>query len=489
MANEKSFLFKAKVISDSSKDPLGLNRVQVYVPQIHGEESMEDLSVFPWADCMFLKLEKGSQDSSSTGSEGADYKIKEPPVDSIVLVGFEGNDYDTPVIFGIYGSDTKSLGDTINQQGVDGNYSGGSLAEIAANIIFSQEGGYTTVNWNDNGAISVGKVQWHANRARNLMIKIKDKNPTNYVNICNKHGGDLLAYTSESHSWATLKNWSTGCPSGKALVEILGTSESKSAQDEQAIADIEGYIKTLQDKGIEDPKCLIYLADIYNQGPAIALSIAQNCKSKNYDLEKMHKALGQGEPKEWKWVNDSKYGMPRRNRVYNAILQVESEGKLTPTALSGMSGNTGTGEVGWPTPDVGTVTSKFGYRNISISSGFHPGIDIGCPTGTKIYASHDGTIRQNTSGSWGGGLGNSAVIDGGLVGFSTLYAHMSSTIAVPAGSQVKRGQFIGYSGNTGNSTGPHLHWGVYRGSTYRGYGKNEPDHLGAVDPLSVTQKP
>lgn len=79
-----------------------------------------------------------------------------------------------------------------------------------------------------------------------------------------------------------------------------------------------------------------------------------------------------------------------------------------------------------------------------------------------------------------GGLGNSAVIDGGDFGYSTLYAHMNAKIVVASGSPVKRGQFIGYSGNTGNSTGAHLHFGVYKQNKYTAY-KN----AGEINPRTV----
>lgn len=475
---DEPMLIKAKVVSDSSSDPLGLGRIQVYIPLLHGDES-SDTSKYPWADCLLLNV----------GSSSAE----KPPKGSIVLVGFEGNDYDKPVVFGIYGSDTAHLESYASQQGIEGMYAGGTLAEIAASIIFSQEGSYTSVNWNDNGAISIGKVQWHGNRARNLMIKIKNENNTNYTNICNKYGGDLYSYTSESVSWASLRNWSASCPSGKALVEILGTDESKKVQDNQAIEDVSGYIDQIKAKGVEDPACLIYLADIYNQGPAYALKIAQNCKAKNYNLDKMHNALANGEPGTYKYINDSKYGMPRRERVYKAIKQVEAEGKLTPVALSGASGDTGTGLVGWPTPDVGKVTSYFGTRSL----GYHPGIDIGCPIGTKIYAAHDGVIHHkicygynkygatvSVNGKGTGSLGCMAWIDGGSFGYSTMYGHMQAECTIPDGTTIKRGTFIGYTGNTGNSTGPHLHWGVYKRSSYTAY-----QNAGEVDPLSVTKKP
>jgi len=101
----------------------------------------------------------------------------------------------------------------------------------------------------------------------------------------------------------------------------------------------------------------------------------------------------------------------------------------------------------WPTS--GRVTSEYGYR----WGRMHQGIDIGAGSGTPIRAAQAGeVIFAGTQG----GYGRTVVVSHGG-GFSTLYAHQSS-IAASDGQSVERGQVIGYVGNTGNSTGPHLHF-------------------------------
>jgi murein DD-endopeptidase MepM/ murein hydrolase activator NlpD len=101
----------------------------------------------------------------------------------------------------------------------------------------------------------------------------------------------------------------------------------------------------------------------------------------------------------------------------------------------------------WPLS--GPITSPFGPR----WGGFHPGIDIGVPIGTPIHAAKAGTV---IFAGWMGGYGNVVIIDHGG-GFSTLYAHQSR-LTSSVGEQVNQGQIIGYSGNTGYTTGPHLHF-------------------------------
>lgn len=87
----------------------------------------------------------------------------------------------------------------------------------------------------------------------------------------------------------------------------------------------------------------------------------------------------------------------------------------------------------------------------------HFGMDFSAKTGTPIYATGDGVIRKVTRES---GFGKHVVIDHGF-GYRTLYAHMSK-YNVKRGQKVKRGEIIGYVGNTGLSHGPHLHYEVHK---------------------------
>jgi len=109
----------------------------------------------------------------------------------------------------------------------------------------------------------------------------------------------------------------------------------------------------------------------------------------------------------------------------------------------------------WPVS--GTLSSGFGARSSpgGVGSTYHEGIDIAVPEGTPIRAAASGTVIM---ASYNGGYGNYTCIDHGS-GLSTCYAHQSS-FAVSSGQSVSQGNVIGYSGNTGASTGPHLHFEV-----------------------------
>ena len=104
-------------------------------------------------------------------------------------------------------------------------------------------------------------------------------------------------------------------------------------------------------------------------------------------------------------------------------------------------------------PFLGEYRISQGYGEKDTSD-FHTGIDYLCPTGTEILASADGIVM------WAGwmdkGWGNLVILFHNNQ-VSTVYAHLYD-VTVKPGQQVKQGELIGYSGNTGNSTGPHLHF-------------------------------
>lgn len=104
-----------------------------------------------------------------------------------------------------------------------------------------------------------------------------------------------------------------------------------------------------------------------------------------------------------------------------------------------------------------TMASGYGYRRDPIygTSRFHEGMDFSSAIGTPVYATGAGTVK---SAGWESGYGNSIDIDHGY-NYLTRYAHLSEILVRP-GQQVKRGDLIGRVGNTGKSTGPHLHYEV-----------------------------
>ncbi len=113
--------------------------------------------------------------------------------------------------------------------------------------------------------------------------------------------------------------------------------------------------------------------------------------------------------------------------------------------------------------DLKSLASGFGYRIDPVYkvSKFHAGLDFAAPQGTPIYATADGRVKTATRDE--SGFGNHVVIDHGY-GYETLYGHMVR-IKAHTGNHIKRGEVIGWVGNTGKSTGPHCHYEVHKNGT------------------------
>jgi murein DD-endopeptidase MepM/ murein hydrolase activator NlpD len=111
--------------------------------------------------------------------------------------------------------------------------------------------------------------------------------------------------------------------------------------------------------------------------------------------------------------------------------------------------------LGWPVPDLTEVTSGFGMRNHPILKGerLHGGIDLSVPVGTPIIAAGPGVVSRAGETKVNGRY---LIIDHGH-GVTTAYLHNAKVLVVE-GQRVAAGTFVSLSGNTGRSTGPHLHY-------------------------------
>ena len=112
---------------------------------------------------------------------------------------------------------------------------------------------------------------------------------------------------------------------------------------------------------------------------------------------------------------------------------------------------------GWPVE--GQVSSSYGYREHPKTGerDFHSGIDIAAGPGLPVKATADGIVSFS---GWSGGSGNLVALEHGF-GYSTFFAH-NRLVVVKVGQKVKRGDILSYVGSTGNSTGPHLHYEVWK---------------------------
>lgn len=139
------------------------------------------------------------------------------------------------------------------------------------------------------------------------------------------------------------------------------------------------------------------------------------------------------------------------------------------------------------------VTQRYGYTKFAeraYRTNFHTGVDFGAPLGSPVYAAADGVVMRvdnNDKGlsKWKKYQYGKYILIKHNNNLTTLYAHLSQQL-VKAGDQVKKGDLIGYSGNTGYTFGPHLHFGVYY--TPELILKSIPPANGLV-PLGITINP
>ena len=150
------------------------------------------------------------------------------------------------------------------------------------------------------------------------------------------------------------------------------------------------------------------------------------------------------------------------NLIENSIGGPNEEKEITEEEQMEQDANEIKNNINFIVPVQGTITSKFGTRNPTVStvSKYHTGLDIGAVTGTDIVSATEGkVILRSDKGDYGKHLKieNSDVI--------IIYAHCSKLL-VNEGDEVKQGQKIAEVGSTGNSTGPHLHFEIRKSGRY-----------------------
>ncbi|MBO5226630.1 MAG: SH3 domain-containing protein [Ruminococcus sp.] len=202
------------------------------------------------------------------------------------------------------------------------------MANAAITCIISHEGSYDSVNPNDCGAVSIGKLQWHADRALYLMRDVCE--------LCPSYAQSVLGSTLYNEIMSASTSWSYrtfSSTEASAAAVLLGSQYGVQAQDALASKDVQNYIITAQNKGITDPGALVLYADIYNFGCGIAARIAKRAASyagsyAAVTLDNMYNA-----------ALDDAYGsnsafVYRANMVYNAMLTYDWGEATVPAATT-----------------------------------------------------------------------------------------------------------------------------------------------------------
>lgn len=158
-----------------------------------------------------------------------------------------------------------------------------TVAQKAAAIIYDNEGNYGTVEANDNGAVSVGKVQWHGSRALGLLKDIVKQLGTKQADTI--LGAEMREEIECAKQW---ESRTVSTAEKKRLTAVLTTPAGKKEQDKLAEKDVLSYVTHGISAGVTDPQALIYFADLENQGGAGAsIRVAKAAAVKAGALQKV----------------------------------------------------------------------------------------------------------------------------------------------------------------------------------------------------------
>lgn len=267
------------------------------------------------------------------------------------------------------------------------------MTRAAVSIITSNEGTYGSVNRNDCGAVSVGMLQWHANRALQLMRSIAEADPASAQSIL---GGALYQEVTTASDWS-YRTFSVS--EGSAASALLSSATGVAKQDALAYNDVQGYINSGMNYGLTNAGVLVYYADLYNRGSGIAaqlLNIAKGSGSYgDITLSTLHNTA---------LANSSSYYTTRLNNAYNTIV---SYGWGDSSASGGNGGST--------TPDTSDFSESYAGTYVVTASALNvrstpstSGSKVGeIPNGASVAVS-------SANGSW------AAVSYQGITGYCSM---------------------------------------------------------------------
>ncbi|MGB9695191.1 MAG: murein hydrolase activator EnvC family protein [Caldisericaceae bacterium] len=246
-------------------------------------------------------------------------------------------------------------------------------------------------------------------------------------------------------------------------MEILfeGNDPNSVALKISYISYISSYTKNLMDKAIIDKNNLVQQKAALQKNQA---SLEAFLKEKEQESQVLSEEVDMKNNLLKSLQEKKTYLLYQKSEIEK---EIEAENKKIAQLIEEAKKGNAILTTGLIWPVKGPITDVFGWRINPLWGGreFHEGIDIGVATGTPVHAAASGVV---TYAGWMTGYGNMVMIYHGS-DVTTLYAHLKS-FAIKKGDSVSQGQTIAYSDNTGWSTGPHLHFGVYVGDK-------------AVDPL------
>lgn len=254
-----------------------------------------------------------------------------------------------------------------------------------------------------------------------------------------------------------------------ALVEQLN-NDMKIVRQEKEL--VEENRKSAEKERVELDKNRNDLQELFDESEKILSELQSSEQDVKKELDENNEELKQIEDRIQKYYEQQRINEERERRRKAAEAEKNAHGQGS-SASSESPLLVFSGSLAWPVPGYYRISSD--YNDTADRRQKHGAIDIAGAGiyGAPIVAAADGKVIMANPSGYGGGYGKHLIIDHGS-GLSTLYAHMSG-LAVREGQAVKKGQVIGYVGNTGYSTGPHLHFET------RSYGKK-------YDPMTEFRK-
>jgi murein DD-endopeptidase MepM/ murein hydrolase activator NlpD len=241
----------------------------------------------------------------------------------------------------------------------------------------------------------------------------------------------------------------------------------------EQLEDVQSSISTYVGKLKQEKKAIQDLKTI-NEGEKKNLTVQQRDHTeKKRGLEAVEEEkrvlLTQTKNKETEYQMILRLKREAKEEFENQLRSYESQLKFVLDQAS--IPKSGSGALAWPLKKV-TITQRFGQTAFAKGGAYngkgHNGVDFGTPTGTPVFSAADGLVEAsgNTDAHPGCYSYGKWVLIRHTNGLSSLYGHLSQ-ISASVGSQIGRGDTLGYSGNTGYSTGPHLHFTVLASSAVK----------------------
>ncbi len=271
----------------------------------------------------------------------------------------------------------------------------------------------------------------------------------------NKETEELMRYYQVSSSGTAMLEYIMGAKSITDFVYRLSVTEQISSYNKKVIKEMNNMIE--ENKRIKE-ELAIKKEDLAKKTSTLNDKIAGLNATKSSLDEEGH-SLEESIKEMKKTISDLKKMGCRDNE--------------TPTACQkriygGSNGYLPSGTTFYRPTTNGRISSNYGWRTLYGQPNMHAAIDIALPTGNAVYSVATGRVAKVVYSSKGGG--NQIIVHHNINNkyYTSYYAHLSS-INVSAGTIVTKDTIIGKSGNTGNSTGPHLHLGLAYGRWYTDY--------------------